>query len=93
MGVKVAFQEVVEDNGGERLSGGVLVPAAAIIEDAGRKYVFVVDDGRVERRAVAAGEDAGSEVRVTSGLSSGEFVVLDAPPGLADGDTVREKKK
>jgi RND family efflux transporter MFP subunit len=93
MGVKVAFQETAEDSGDATVPGGVLVPAAAIVADAGRNYVFVVDGGRVERRAVATGDSAGADIRVTSGLATGEVVVTDAPPGLADGETVREKKK
>jgi len=51
----------------------------------------VVSAGRVERRAVAAGERRNGERWVSSGLAPGEVVVIEGPPDLADGDAVREK--
>jgi RND family efflux transporter MFP subunit len=93
MGVKVAFQEV-EDTGDSRRSvSGVLVPQAAIREIEDRDYVFVVDQGIVERRAVSTAGARGSDILVISGLVADERVVLDAPPELADGVSVREKKQ
>jgi HlyD family secretion protein len=90
MGVKVAFQEAAAEEIDAAGATGVLVPANAVF---GGAYVFVVVEGRVERRAVATGEVRGPDVLVTGGLSPGERVVVEGPPGLADGDAVREKRK
>jgi RND family efflux transporter MFP subunit len=92
MGVKVAFQEaehaaVVEDK------GGVRIPAEAVRRDGGRDVVFVVSNGRVERRAIAVSKSAGSTILVGSGLAAGERVVVEGPETLADGDPVRERKE
>lgn len=93
MGVKVAFQEATTGNGDAVSTTGVLVPVAAIRDGGGRDFVFVVVEGRAERRAVATGEVRGPDRLVISGLSTGERVVVEGPPELADGVVVREKSK
>jgi RND family efflux transporter MFP subunit len=93
MGVKVAFQEAAPGTGDGVNSTGVLVPLKAIRDGDGRDYVFVVAEGRVERRAVATAEPRGSDMLVVSGLSPGEVVVVEGPPGLVDGDAVQEKSR
>jgi len=89
MGVKVAFQES-ETERGARSTAGFRLPAAAIRRDQGRDYILVVHDGVLERRAVAASEVRDGAVVVTSGLTSGESVVVAGPDDLADGVAVRE---
>lgn len=87
MGAKVAFQEA--DNS-QTAANGVLVSGAAIQTDSGRTYVLVVNDGRIERRAVSPGAEMGTDIVITGGLAKGTRVVIDAPAGLGDGDLVRE---
>ncbi len=88
MGVKVAFREAI---GPETASvHGVTVPKTAIHQQDGRDVVWVVRDGRVERRAVTAKENGADDALVTAGLSAGERIVTDGPAGLADGASVRE---
>jgi len=89
----VAFQEAAPAGGNAVSTAGVLVPANAIRDGGERDYVFVVVEGRVERRAVATGEARGTDMLVLSGLSSGEIVVVEGPSGLADGDVVQEMRK
>lgn len=93
MGVKVAFQEVESETTDAAKATGVLVPLGAIRNGEGRDYIFVVIEGRAERRAVATGESIDNNILVTSGLSSGERVVSEGPLELTDGDAVREKNK
>ena len=90
MGVKVAFQDAAAENIDAAGATGVLVPAKAVFDGS---YVFVVVEGRAERRAVATGELRGPDMLITGGLSPGEKVVVESPPGLADGDAVQEKRK
>ena len=91
MGVKVAFQEAVDEAAGTPPAPGLTVPAAALRSGQGRDYLLIVRDGRVERRAVAAEPGPGGSVRITSGLAAGESVVVEGPPELADGTVVRER--
>ena len=53
-----------------------VVPAAAIVDDAGRPIVFVQREGETfERRAVTLGPRSGDVVQITEGLKPGERVV------------------
>jgi RND family efflux transporter MFP subunit len=90
MGVKVAFQEndpnAAADNAAR---AGVLVPENAVYTEGGRQYVWLVSDGMAERRAIAVAAERGKEVLVTAGLSGGDRVVVNIPPGVVDGALVR----
>ena len=88
MGVKVSFRSAEAEP--EEAPEGLLVEAAAVFQDTGRDLVYLVRDGRVQRRAVRLGDRRGSEVFVLSGLVEGDRVVLEGPPGLADGAEVVE---
>jgi RND family efflux transporter MFP subunit len=53
-----------------------VVPAAAVVDDAGRPIVFVQRGGETfERRAVTLGPRSGGVVQVTEGVKAGERVV------------------
>jgi len=94
MGVKVAFQEAVRsDVPPQQRVSGVLVPKSALRSRDGRDYVLVVNDGMVERRAVAAGDSHGSDILLSSGVAAGESVVLEGPAELLDGMRVREMQR
>ena len=69
----------------------VAVPLTAIYAPAqGGEYVWVVKDGRVERRAVELGDIFGRDmVSVKKGLSDGEEVVVAGVYRLQEGDHVK----
>ena len=87
MGVKVAFLETLEAGDAEERST-LSLPATAVRDDGGQTIVYVVKDDRVERRAVRVGATEGQQVRIVSGLATGERVVIEGPDGLANGDRV-----
>ncbi len=90
MGVKVAFRAT--DAGKiAPASGSVIVPKSAIQNRDGRDVVWVVRDGRVERRAITIAQTNGDESTISAGLSGGERVVVNLPAGLADGAKISEK--
>jgi RND family efflux transporter MFP subunit len=91
MGVKVAFQGNNEE--AAPASRSVTIPKAAVREQDGRSVVWVVRDGRVERRAITVATKSGDEATVASGLSSGERIVVEGADGLTDGARVTEKKQ
>jgi membrane fusion protein (multidrug efflux system) len=53
----------------------LLVPAEALIPEFQAAYVWVVRDGKVERRKVSTGIRTDSRVQILSGLEAGETVV------------------
>jgi RND family efflux transporter MFP subunit len=93
MGVRVAFLESKEAPAGAAAAPrGALVPVAAIRQDGDREVVYVLRDGRAERRAVSLGGTLGDSRQVEAGVAAGDTVILDPPAGLQDGDSVRAKE-
>jgi RND family efflux transporter MFP subunit len=88
MGVKVAFQETGTPVSSGR--AGVLVPQSALSESGGKQYVLLVVDNLVERRAVSTAGERGKDILVTSGISSGDKIIINAPAGLENGERVKE---
>lgn len=89
MGVKVAFMEDAGQPTPQADEPGVLVPRAAIRTEAGRPYVFVLEDDVARRRDIEVGSVQGQTVRVLEGLASGEQVIVAPPEGLVAGARVR----
>jgi len=90
MAVKVAFRDSAVVNAG-RSAPVVIVPKGAVQSAGGRDYVFVIQSGRVEHRAVTVTATQDQEVTLGAGVTSGERVAVDPPAGLADGAAVRER--
>ena len=95
MGVKVAFLEenkpAAKDTGKDKAKGPeavAFIPKSAVRSDAGASFVFLVHDGKVERRAISLGMDRGTEVAVLAGVSPGDSLVVKGPESLHDGDKV-----
>ncbi len=65
----------------------VIVPGSAVRDGA----VFVLMDGKALRRSVKTGATSTQGVRVEQGLVGGEELITSPPPGLKDGDKVRQK--
>ena len=89
MGVKVAFLEQVRD--GEKNPVRSAVPSGAVRQADGSSVVFVVKDGRAERRAVTIGRDLNGAREILAGVEPGESVVVDGPAALRDGAKVKIK--
>jgi RND family efflux transporter MFP subunit len=89
MGVRVSFLEAVAPAGIARPKPGVLVPANAVATRDGASVAFVVDDGKLARRALKLGRTLGENREVVEGLNAGESVVTDPADGLVDGEHVR----
>jgi membrane fusion protein, multidrug efflux system len=67
-----------------------LVPASAIVRDAaGTQAVYVIDEGRAERRTVQTGMISEGRVEITDGIQTGEVVVVTGTNNLRDGAAVR----
>lgn len=65
------------------------IPYAALLDDAGQPFVFVVIKGTAHRRDIVTGSSDGAVIVVTKGLSSGEKVVVEGGTALDDGMKVR----
>ncbi|MEG3125021.1 efflux RND transporter periplasmic adaptor subunit [Sphingomonas sp. GB1N7] len=85
---------------GEALTGSILIgatgnaltiPYAALLDDGGQPYVFVVANGVAHRRDVAIGATERDRVAVTKGLSAGDAVVTAGGTAVQDGMKVRTR--
>ena len=96
MSTKVAFQnaaEIAASSSTGKARGGMSIPKSAVRQRDGRDVVWVVRDGRVERRAVTVGATQGNEAAIASGLSGGEKVVVEGAENLTEGVQVTEAKR
>jgi RND family efflux transporter MFP subunit len=89
MGIKVAFLRDAPAAGQAPAAPAVIVPKAAVRSADGKSVVFVLNEDRVERRAIRVGLETGDQVEVLSGVRAGERVVVDGPPTLKDRDKVK----
>lgn len=90
MSVKVAFREAASP--GSVAQRTVVVPKAAVHQQDGHDVVLVVQNEHAERRAITVSSSTDDQTLVTAGVSAGEKVILDWPPGLTDGVKVKELK-
>ena len=70
-----------------------VVPGSAIVEEAGQGYVFVIKDGKIDKRAVKRGmsDAATGQVALESGVATGETVVRIRMNGLKAGSAAAIK--
>ena len=92
MGARVAFleQRRPEATKGPAHERALVVPEEAVQVEGDTGVVFVVADGRVERRAVRIGAASAGGRLVLSGITAGTRVALGGGAAqLADGTAVR----
>jgi RND family efflux transporter MFP subunit len=89
-----AFGKVVIITG--TVPGSVVVPIAAVQFEEGthKGSVMVVDRKNIaHKREVATGEKSGDRVRIRSGITPGELVIVEGGYGLPDGTEVRPSEE
>src|SRR5690349_2391948 len=67
----------------------LIIPEQALTPEAERQYVFVVADGKAQRREVRIGSRRPGIVEVLAGLNAGEQVVVEGTQKVRDGSPVR----
>ena len=72
---------------------GVLIPDVAVQKQVGsaERYVYVIKNGRAERRSVKVGRQVEGSVDILSGVEAGEEVAVTALTRLYDGAPVEVK--
>jgi multidrug efflux pump subunit AcrA (membrane-fusion protein) len=94
MGAHVAFlSPAPTQNAAAAPPRTVIVPPDAVqTEDGGQAVVFVIADGRAERRAVRLGDRNSQGQIVVAGLAPGETVAVEGAAKLKDGAGVKVAK-
>ncbi|WP_437935618.1 efflux RND transporter periplasmic adaptor subunit [Sorangium sp. So ce341] len=70
-----------------------VVPEAAVVERAGAKVVFVVDQGQTKMVPIRVGGPAPGGLELLDGPAPGTRLVVKPPADLADGQKIKEKGK
>ncbi len=70
-------------------SGVLVVPRAAVLEDKGQFYVYVLSDNKIQRRSITLGIASASKYEVVNGLSLNDRIAIPGDEPLRDGMSVR----
>ena len=89
MGARVGFLDDARPAAQPNAKPGVLAPADAIVQRAGKDVAFVVQGDKAGQRTLQLGRTLGDDREVLSGLEGGEAVVLAPDDKLADGARVK----
>jgi membrane fusion protein, multidrug efflux system len=71
-----------------QLDNAMLIPALAVVPGLAEKNVFIVNEGKVERRAVETGTRLESTVHILSGLHPGDVVITSGLQQIRPGQAV-----
>ena len=74
----------------ERAEPAVLIPARAVVTEAGVSRVFVIKEGRAEQRLVQTGQTEGDLIEIRSGIAADELVATSELQQLSDGIAVKQ---
>ena len=74
----------------ERAEPAVLVPARAVVSEAGVSRVFVIKDGHAEQRLVQTGQTDGDLIEIKTGVAADEQVATSGLEQLSDGIAVKQ---
>lgn len=74
----------------ERAEPAVLVPARAVVTDAGVSRVYVIKNGHAEQRLVQTGQTEGDLIEIKSGIAADDLVATSNMEQLSDGIAVKQ---
>jgi RND family efflux transporter MFP subunit len=87
MGVKVSF--ITDEAASAAQTTIIEVPKTAVRRDGEQDVVFILSEGKAERRAVKVASAVGEIARLASGVREGENVIVSAAEELTDGAKVK----
>ena len=74
----------------ERAEPAVLIPARAVLNQAGVNRVYVIKDGHAEQRLVQTGQKEGDLVEIRNGVAADEQVATGNLEKLTDGIAIKQ---
>ena len=73
----------------ERAEPAVLIPARAVVSDAGVNRVYVIKNGHAEQRLVQTGQTDGDLIEIRNGIAADEQVATSNLEQLTDGIAIK----
>lgn len=77
----------------ERKEDALTIPAISLVTSGNETFIWVAEDGKVEKRPVQVGMRTRSRVEIVDGLETGEAVVVTGRQNLKPGDAVKIKTR
>jgi RND family efflux transporter MFP subunit len=74
----------------ERAEPAVLIPARAVMNQAGVNRVYVIKDGHAEQRLVQTGQTEGDLIEIKNGIAADEQVATSNLEQLTDGIAIKQ---
>lgn len=74
----------------ERAEPAVLIPARAVLNQAGVNRVYVIKDGHAEQRLVQTGQTEGDLIEIRNGIAADEQVATSNLEKLTDGISIKQ---
>lgn len=74
----------------ERADPAVLIPARAVINEAGVNRVYVIKNGHAEQRLVQTGQTDGDLIEIRSGIAADELIATSNLEQLSDGIAIKQ---
>jgi RND family efflux transporter MFP subunit len=74
----------------ERAEPAVLIPARAVLNEAGVNRVYVIKDGHAEQRLVQTGQTEGDLIEIKNGVAADEQVATGNLQQLTDGIAIKQ---
>lgn len=93
MSARVSFLNEALDADAIKAPPKVVVPQDAVAKINGGNVVYVVEDGKVRITPVELGPAFGSGFELSRGPKPGTRVVSGPPPGLSDGQAIKERDR
>jgi RND family efflux transporter MFP subunit len=91
MSARVSFLSGELDKEAMKAPPKTIVPGSAVADLNGSKVVYRLESGVVRITPITLGPAFGTGFEVQSGVTSGARVVNNPPPGLADGQKIKER--
>ena len=73
----------------DNVDQAIIVKSDAVLDEDGKSFVFVVQDGKAIKRTVEVGLDTRDHVEVKTGLTAGEKLIIEGQYYVADGGEVK----
>jgi membrane fusion protein, multidrug efflux system len=86
-GVEVEVRIIIYEN-----KSSLVIPSNCILSEAGRQYIYVLINGKAEKRYINTGRNSGMEIEVTDGIKAGEPLIISGQTMLKDGDSVHVER-
>lgn len=91
MGIRVRFLEEEKADAPAASEAVAVIPGKSVFEENGKNYVWLITNGKLEKRAILLGDartESSDKREVLAGLTPGQRLVAEPADGFEDGDEV-----